>query len=391
MLRGKKPELDTKRLNEVIHLSRNVLNILFILLILLLIFVTSSILKTWDIIPTIKGILSVISPLFIGLVIAWLFDPVVSWLNKKGINRILETVCVFLVLIGSLTLLGVLIVPSLSSQINDIASSVPTWVNGAKDGIDHIFRDLSNMSGYDLTKTKIEIFERINEFGSGLTNSLPTMMMNIIGSIIEGGINLIFGFIIGFYMLFDFHNVRKHLLSILPKRFHKDTINLTDRLNKVLRKFVQGTLTIALILFVFQSIGLTIAGLKAPLFFGLFCAITNIIPYIGPWIGGIPVVIVGFSMSPMTGVLSLISVLVAQTLESYFLQPIVMGKTMKLHPVTIMIGLLLFGHYFGIIGMILATPIISTVKLLFQFFDEKYGFMDKIKEESSYQYVEEEK
>lgn len=391
MLRNKKQELDTKRLNEVIHLSRNVLNILFILLILLLVYVTSSLLKTWNVIPAIKGALAVVSPLFIGLVIAWLFDPVVTWLSKKGINRILGTVCVFIVLIAFLVLLGVLIVPSLSSQINDIASGVPTWINGAKDEINELFNDLSNMSGYDLTKTKIEVFKRINEIGTGLSTSLPTMMMNMIGSIVEGGINLIFGFIIGFYMLFDFHNVRRHLLSILPKRFHKDTINLTDRLNKVLRKFVQGTLMIALILFVCQSIGLTIAGLKAPLFFGLFCAITNIIPYVGPWIGGIPVVIVGFSMSPMTGVLSLASVLVCQTLESYFLQPIVMGKTMKLHPVTIMIGLLLFGHYFGIIGMILATPIISTVKLLFQFFDEKYGFMDRIKEEASYQYVEEEK
>ena len=74
----------------------------------------------------------------------------------------------------------------------------------------------------------------------------------------------------------------------------------------------------------------------------------------------------------------MIAVVIAQVLESYFLQPLVMGKTMKLHPVTIMIGLLLFGHFFGIIGMILATPVISIIKTIFQFFNEKYDIMEKL-------------
>ncbi len=379
MLKPKKNDtVDIPRLNEVIKLSRNILKIVFILIIVLLIYMGTSLLRTWNILPTLKSILKILSPLFIGLVIAWLFDPLVTWLNRKGVNRILGTVFVFLSFIAVLVLLGFLIVPSLTSQVNDIAASIPTWLNEMKNGIDRFFASLSNMSGYDLTSTKLQIFEAMNQWGMGIANNLPDFSMNILSSLISGGVNIVFGFIIGFYMLFDFHNVRKHLLTLLPKKYHKDAINFTDRLNKILRSFVQGTLTIAGILFVFQSVGLTIAGLKAPLFFGLFCAITNIIPYIGPWIGGIPVVLIGFSMDPMTGILSLVSVLVAQTLESYFLQPIVMGKTMKLHPVTIMIGLLLFGHYFGIIGMILATPVISTAKLIFQFLDEKFGFMDRI-------------
>ena len=132
------------------------------------------------------------------------------------------------------------------------------------------------------------------------------------------------------------------------------------------------------ILFAFQSIALGIAGLKAPMVFGLFCAVTNIIPYVGPYIGGVPAVLVGFSMDPMTGICSLIAVVIAQVLESYFLQPLVMGKTMKLHPVTIMIGLLVFGSFFGIVGMILATPIISIIKTIALFFDEKFSLKERI-------------
>ena len=80
----------------------------------------------------------------------------------------------------------------------------------------------------------------------------------------------------------------------------------------------------------------------------------------------------------MVGICSLIAVVVAQILESYFLQPLVMGKTMKLHPVTIMIGLLLFGNLFGILGMILATPTISIIKTIACFFNEKYNIMERI-------------
>ncbi len=382
MMRRNKEELDTKQLNDVIHLSRSILKIVFILIVALLIYIVTSLIRTWNVIGFIKTILSILSPLFIGLIIAWLFDPIVSWLNTKGVNRILGTIFVFFVLLSGIALLIYLIYPSFTTQINEIAYSIPSLINEGKNAIDRLFNHLTSMSGYNLNDIKMQIFDSMNQIGTNLTTSLPTMTVSFLTSLIEGGVQLVFGLIIGFYMLFDFHNVRKHLFTLIPRKYHKEATKLLDQLNKILHNFIAGTFLIAGILFVFQSIGLTLAGMRAPLVFGLFCAITNIIPYIGPWIGGIPVVLVGLSISPTVGVLSFISVFVSQTLENYFLQPIVMGKTMKLHPVTIMIGLLLFGYYFGIIGMIVATPIISIGKLLFQFFDEKYGFTTKIKKGS---------
>lgn len=98
----------------------------------------------------------------------------------------------------------------------------------------------------------------------------------------------------------------------------------------------------------------------------------------GPYIGGIPAVIVGFTMDPLTGIFCLISVIICQALESYFLNPIVMSKTMKLHPVTIMLGLLIFGHFFGILGMILSTPVISCAKVILVYFNDKYQILNMI-------------
>ena len=78
------------------------------------------------------------------------------------------------------------------------------------------------------------------------------------------------------------------------------------------------------------------------------------------------------------GIIILIAIVIAQFLESYFLNPVVMSKTMKLHPVTIMLGLLIFGHFFGILGMILATPIIACGKVIWNFFNQKFEILDKI-------------
>lgn len=378
MLKRKGDSLDYNKLNEGIHIGVGLLKIIFILAIVALVYICSKLLGDWKILPFIGNMLSIISPFFIGIVIAWLFDPFVTKLNKKGVNRILGTIFVYVIFLSFIYILFRLMIPSISKQLNDLAQTLPTFINYLKENIDNFFDNLNNLGDYNFTDIKIGIYDSINNLSKSLTVDLPTTIMNAITNLVSGGVNLLIGLLVGLYMLFDFDNVKKHLHSLIPKKYQKDTVTLITRLNNNLKSYVHGTLLIMFILFVFQSIALSIAGLEAPMVFGLFCAITNVIPYVGPYIGGIPAVVVGLSISPMTGLFALIAVVLAQTLESYFLQPVVMGKTMKLHPVTIMIGLLIFGHFFGIIGMILATPVISIIKTIFQFFNEKYSIVERI-------------
>lgn len=377
---GKKNDknLDYPKLNEVIKLSRDILKIILILGIVALIALGSYLIREWKIFKIIGTILGILSPFFIGLVIAWLFDPIVTFLQKKGINRLLSTSIVFVLFIAILVLGGSLMIPSLGDQINEIINTAPTVIDNITNFFNNFMDDLSNIYNYDFAEIQSNIVESFNDIFLSITVDLPTTIVNILKSIIDGGINFIFGLFIAFYMLLDFNNVRKHLLIFIPKRVHSEFITLTDKLNKMLKSYVQGTLLIMLLLFICQSIGFTIAGLRAPLVFGLFCAITNVIPYVGPYIGGIPAVIVGFTMDPLTGIFCLISVIICQFLESYFLNPIVMSKTMKLHPVTIMLGLLIFGHFFGILGMILSTPVISCAKVILVYFNDKYQILNMI-------------
>ena len=102
----------------------------------------------------------------------------------------------------------------------------------------------------------------------------------------------------------------------------------------------------------------------------------NIIPYAGPYIGGAPAVIVGFSQGTGIGFAVLIAIIIIQTVEGNLLQTLIISKTTKLNPVTIIIGLLIFGHFFGIIGMLLSTPIIGVCKVMLKYFDEKYDLLN---------------
>jgi len=167
----------------------------------------------------------------------------------------------------------------------------------------------------------------------------------------------------------------------MPIDWREGYKELTHRINTSLRSYIQGVLIVMLLVFITQSIGLTLAGMQAPILFALFCALTDIIPYFGPYIGAIPAIIVGFTISPVTGICVIVSILVVQLLENNFYQPLIMGHTMKLHPVTIMVGLLIFEHFFGILGMVIATPCIACLKVITVFILEKTGYIKYLRPE----------
>ena len=106
----------------------------------------------------------------------------------------------------------------------------------------------------------------------------------------------------------------------------------------------------------------------------------NVIPYAGPYIGGAPAVIVGFSQGTGIGIAVLVAIVLIQSIEGNVLQTLIISKTTKLNPVTIIIGLLLFGHFFGIVGMLLSTPIIGVLKVVVKYFNDKYEIINLKKE-----------
>lgn len=377
MLRKKKDKLDVENLNEVIWTSRKILKIFYILVIFALVGIGMFLLRETKVLALILKVLKVMSPLFIGIIVAWILDPLVSWFVKKGVKRVIASIFAFFVLLFAIYLLSILIFPRLGSQLNDFITLVPSIFTSIYNWIDNIFDKLSS-SSFDFSGIKTQIYSSISQISADITTKLPTSVVNFVTSLVSGIGTFLLGLIVGFYLLIDFNAIKK-VLEFVPKKYHESILEITSRVNDSFRDFLQGTLLVSLGIFILSLIGYSAVGLKAPMLFALLCAITNIIPYIGPWLGGAICAIVGFTVSPLCGILTVVVAFVIQQIDGIILNPLIMGKTMKLHPVSIMIGLLVFGSLFGIWGMILATPIMGGVKTILNYFDEKYDLITRFK------------
>lgn len=376
--RKKDTELDYTSLNEILKIGSKLSEIFYVIAIIAIILLGTYLIKEWGILKFIGEFLGVISPIFIGFIIAWLFDPLVKWLQKKKIPRILGCIIVYLLILCGLVLLLYLIIPTFIDQLKDFVGTIPDLIKDLSLVLDRFFESFASKTDINISNIKTDVYSALENFSVSLTTNIPSTVLNIGKNLVGGTISFALGLMIGFYMLFDFNKLNEHITNVLPKKWRNSYKELGARLNDSLRDYIQGLLLIMLIVFITQSVGLTLAGLKAPLIFALFCALTDVIPYFGPYIGAIPAVIVGFATDPITGICVVVAILVVQLLENNFYQPLIMGHTMKLHPVTIMIGLLLFQHFFGIIGMIVATPVIAGLKVIFNYLNEKYNIIGKL-------------
>lgn len=373
--KNKEVKLDVRGINSIIKLTRKLLQIGLYMAIILIIYFGIVLGKEAGLFELIVNVLGIISPLFIGLVIAWLFNPLVNKLKNRGINRTLSAVLVYVVILGVITLALFALVPTLYTQVQDFAKVIPNVFDKFQNYIDGIFQKLDTIQNFDAWAIRDGLFEQIEGVGTGIASSLPNMLIGIISSFASGMGSIIVGLIIGFFLLVSFESTDS-FIEFLPKKIQTSTRELLHKIDDALRSFVTGSILDCTFIFIISSIGLYFAGLKAPLLFGLFCGITNIIPYAGPYIGGIPAVLVGFSQGITTGILTLIVLCVIQFLEGNFLQPVILSKTTKLHPVTIILGLLIFGNLWGILGMIISTPLLAASKAIILFFDEKYDILD---------------
>ncbi|MDY5874392.1 MAG: AI-2E family transporter [Bacilli bacterium] len=373
----KNGKINVRDVNEVVGLSKKILHLVYIMMIIGIIFLGTLIIKEWGILKLIVTLLKVANPFFIGFVLAWLFNPIVVKLENRGWKRGLACITVYLAFIIILFAFFGMLIPTLYNQLNDLVAALPSIFNQVKLWVTNFLDKFNSSEMFNVAEIESNIFKTMENLAGGLANDLPSKIVSIAGSLVSGIGTIGVSLVVGIYLLFDFNDVTDHLLKYIPKSHKEETKNLVDNIANELRKCVNGTLLVAFMVFVCDSIGFAFAGLKSPILFGLLCGITDLIPYIGPYIGGAAAVIVGFSQNPIIGIITLIVATIVQLIENYVLQPVVMSKTMQLHPVTIIIGLLIFGHFFGIAGMILATPILSLFKVLYRFLANKYDWFNK--------------
>ena len=362
-----------KNLEELISSSKKLVKLLYVIFIILGVYVGILVFNALGIGKFLITLLKILLPLFIGILIAWLFKPLVAKLQAKGLRRGLACSLVYIIFIGIIAWILFTLIPLLYNQTNDLINQIPTISNYVQEWVNNTFDKLENIPGVSADDIKLSLMAKLQTFGNELASSLPEKIVKIATSFISGAGTFFLGLIIGFFILVSIDSPLEAVRDFLPKKARDTFEGIVSSINGAARSFISGAIIDSTLVFVVTSLLLWIVGLKAPLLFGLFCGITNIIPYAGPYIGGAPAFIVGLSQGPVTGLLVLAMLVIIQTLEGSFIQPLIMSKSTKLHPVTIMMGLLIFGHFWGIPGMFISTPLMAAIKAVFVYLDERFG------------------
>ena len=224
-------EVDKKKLNELVTLSRNTVKILYILLIIIGVYAVIRLAKEIKILEFILILLKVMAPLFIGFIIAWLFDPLVKWLQKKGIRRSIGTAITYVILIGAITLVMGGLIPLLSEQINEFIKVIPNIIDKAQLVLDETLGRLSIIEGLDIEAVKKDVLDKIIEIGTNITSDIPSMLVVFVKNIFSGMGSIIVGLVIGFYLLMSFDNVNETIITLLPKKIQRNTNEIIYEVN----------------------------------------------------------------------------------------------------------------------------------------------------------------
>lgn len=312
--------------------NKRLINI-FLILINILIFIY--IIKEFKILNFCYTLITLISPIFFGYAVAWLIKPVMLFFNKY-FKEWVSVVISYILIVGIVGLICYFTIPII---IHEIKNLIPVIVKTYKN-LDPLI-----LENIDLNIIGTKVLAVMNDY----TIHIKDILLNIFYSVF-----------ISYYFLINHKSISNFFAKKVPhKLIYELSINL--------KSFVRGTIIDTIILFILCIVSFYFANLPYAFLFAVIISLTNIIPFIGPYIGGIPSALVAFSVSSKLGIVVLLIVIILQVIESSFVHPYIMSKSLKVNPILILISVIVFGYFFGIIGMLISTPVLSVIKTLYEY------------------------
>lgn len=322
--------------------------------------------------PVVSVINTILIPFVMGGFFYYITNPLVTLLEKKlKINRIFGILITLFLLFGLVTIGVIYLLPILINQLSSLINStqnlyweIQSFVNQLSKN--PLFKSLNIQSTIQqLNLSYVDILQNIL---NSVTNSLGSVVSAVINTLMI----LIMTPIFLVYFLMDGHKLLPMLERTVLKRDKLNISSLLTNLNATVARYISGISIDALLIGTLAYIGYSVIGLKYALVFAIFSALANLIPYVGPSIGLIPMLITYFFTDPHKMLVALIYMLIIQQIDGNILYPRIVGSVMKVHPITIMVLLLLSSNIYGIMGMIVAIPTYSILKEIVKFLANLY-------------------
>jgi predicted PurR-regulated permease PerM len=351
----------------------------------------------------------VFPPLVLAGAIVFLLNPIVTGLQRRGVPRAAGTGLSYLGFFALIVLVGFLVTPLITQQADELAEQWPElradmedWLDDvserSKEGnwiieipnVDELQEQLGGGRGSarnqefdrvieraadalaenqepvlaaDLDRVAADARERFPE-EQGLAERLTTVR-EIGTRIFEVGLIFVLGPIIAFYLLVDLPHIGAVSRRLVPPGARLQVLHVSHRLNSAIGGFFRGQLMVAIIVGIMVSIGLAIINLPFWLIVGMIAGAFNLVPLIGPWVGAVPGIIIALTTRDFTTALWVAAIMtIAQQIDNHFISPMVMQRTVSLHPAAVMLALLAGGTLGGFFGLLLAVPVAATLKVV---------------------------
>ncbi|WP_017378688.1 AI-2E family transporter [Paenisporosarcina sp. TG-14] len=344
------------------------------LFLLILLFLIGLIIWIFDVVsfvfyPLQVLLANVVLPVILATIAYYLLRPLLRKLIQFKVPKIWAIIIIFLVLIGLITLLIVLVFPFLKAQLTNLVQDFPEYFKQLVISIDAFLRNSIFSSYYlNLEFDVNTLMERIPEDIGNILQETVGGVASGIGRVISTLTGLILAIVtvpfILFYLLKDGERLPQYILNLLPPRIREDTHQVMKEADKQISAYIQGQILVSMCIGTMVFIGFLIIGMDYALLLGVLAMITSVVPYLGPIIAIAPAAVIAIVTSPfMLAKLAIVWTIV-QLVEGKFISPQIMGKSLHIHPITIIFVLLTAGSLFGVPGVILGIPGYALLKVL---------------------------
>lgn len=302
--------------------------------------------------------MKILSPFFIAAFITYLLDPLIDKIHKRGLHRVIAILIIYGLFFGGLGFSLYKGIPIFVEELRDFSDNAPMFTNQYRDWLDTIQKETASWPD--------GIQERVDD---GIEH-VEERVAKLVDRMVEGLLNslhatVLIGLIpfIAFYMLKDIHVLKKAVWYISPRKWRQQGKAFLKDVDRSLGAYIRGQLFICIVIGAAAALLFWLFDLKYALLLGFIIGITNIIPYFGPIIGAFPAVMIAATTSTKMVVITITIILILQFIEGNLLGPIIVGKTLQMHPLVIMLALLIGGELGGIVGLIVIVPLFAILKV----------------------------
>ena len=299
----------------------------------------------------------------LGAAIAFLIQPAIARLVALGVPRVLAIVIIFLVIIAVLAGLVLLIVPLVVSEVGQLQRQAPALAAAAQDRINSLQGSPIQIFGIDvdIKGTTATISSHLREYLLGQAGNAVTIGVSALTTLLQ----LVLMFIVAFLLALDAAAFRRVLRRLVPNDYRTDFDQIWRKVRKMLYAYVRGQLIIAGLIGILSGIACLALGLPDAIALGMLAGVTALIPYLGPFIGAIPAILVGLAASPVKALLVAAIYFLISNVILNFVYPKVMGDAVRLSPILVIVAFIAGFSWAGILGMFVAVPLAATLRILF--------------------------